>query len=80
MPPGPRYYSGMEHISDFDLERWHLGMIDDEDERGRIEAHVISCQDCLLRAMEAQRYVDAMRAAIVTGDFDLEWIRRNSSG
>ena len=60
----------MGHISDFDLERWHLGMIDQEEELGQIEVHVIGCQDCLLRALEAQRYVDTMRAAIITGNFD----------
>ena len=59
------------HISDHDLERYHLGMVTDETELGRIETHYLGCPECAKRADEAADYVDAIRAGIFAGDFDL---------
>ena len=59
----------MEHISDVDLERYHLGMVDDEVELARLEEHLLGCAGCLERAEEAADYVDTLRAAMVAGDF-----------
>jgi hypothetical protein len=59
------------HISDDDLERYYLGMIEDEAELAPLEEHLLGCSECVDRAEEAQDYVDAMRAAVI-GGFDLE--------
>jgi hypothetical protein len=64
--------SSMEHISDDDLERYYLGMIKDEGELAPLEEHLLICPECVDRADEAQDYVDAMRAAIIKGNFDLD--------
>ena len=63
----------MEHISDHDLECYYLGMIPtDSVEEAALEEHLLGCPECLARAEESDRYVDAMRAAMIRGDFDLE--------
>ena len=62
----------MEHISDDDLERYYLGMIQAEPELASVEEHLLICPECVDRAAETQAYVDAMRAAIIRGNFDLE--------
>ena len=36
----------MEHISDHDLERYHLGMVTDEEELAAIEEHYLGCPEC----------------------------------
>ena len=59
----------MGHISDHDLERYHLGMVAGA-ELVALEDHIIGCGDCADRATEAAAYVDAVRAGIVAGDFD----------
>ncbi len=62
----------MEHVSDDDLERYHLAMVPtDSPEEKAIEEHLLWCKACLWRAEEISRYVDAMRAGIVLGEFDL---------
>jgi hypothetical protein len=61
---------GMKHISDHDLERYHLGMVVDEAELARLEEHLLGCPRCVKRAERAAEYVDTIRAAIVKGDFD----------
>ena len=61
----------MNHVSDHDLERYHLGMVVDEGELTALEEHVLACQ-CAERAEELATYVDTQRAAIITGGFDLE--------
>jgi hypothetical protein len=70
--PEIRHRSG-RHISDTDLERYHLGMV-----KGRelvsLEEHYLGCPECAERAEEAADYVDALRAGIITGNYDL-WIR-----
>jgi hypothetical protein len=61
----------MEHISDDDLERYHLGMEQDEAELAMLEEHLLWCSQCIDAAEEAVEYVDAIRGAIIRGDFDL---------
>ena len=67
-----RHYLSVEHISDHDLERYHLGMVEDEAELSPLEEHLLACPECAERAEEVATYVDTQRAAIITGGFDLE--------
>ena len=69
--PTSPHYTDMPHISDHDLERYHLGMVTDEDELAALEEHYLGCPECAKRAEEVAGYVDAIRAGIVKGDFDL---------
>ena len=62
----------MEHISDDNLERYHLGMVADEVKLAVLEEHLLACRECAGRAEECAAYVDSMRAAMVAGNFDLE--------
>uniref|UniRef100_Q01TN6 Zinc-finger domain-containing protein n=1 Tax=Solibacter usitatus (strain Ellin6076) TaxID=234267 RepID=Q01TN6_SOLUE len=63
------HYAGMNHISDHDLERLHLGMVKDDAELAMIEEHLLWCPRCIDAAEEAAQYVDTMRAAIIEGNF-----------
>ena len=49
------------HISDYDLERYYLGMIRQEVELAPLEEHILGCPLCAERVEEAQDYVDVMR-------------------
>jgi hypothetical protein len=60
----------MDHISDHDLERFHLGMVTDEGELAPLEEHLLLCHSCVVRAEESAQYVDDLRAAIIKGNFD----------
>lgn len=62
----------MNHISDHDLERYHLGMIVDEAELAPLEEHILACPECAERAEQVADFVDTIRAAIIAGNFDLE--------
>jgi hypothetical protein len=62
----------MDHISDHDLERYHLGMVVAEAELGPLEEHFLACPKSAERAGQAAEYVDSLRAAIIAGTFDLE--------
>jgi anti-sigma factor RsiW len=62
----------MNHISDHDLERYHLGKIGDEAELAPFEEHLLGCPECAERAEDCARHVDTMRAAFIAGNFDLE--------
>jgi hypothetical protein len=62
----------MTHISDHDLERYHIGMVVDEAELAALEEHYLGCPECAKRAEESADYVDAIRAGVIVGDFDLE--------
>lgn len=53
----------IEHISDHDLERHHLGMVTDDGELAEFEEHLRCCAPCVERAEESQAYVNAMRVA-----------------
>jgi hypothetical protein len=63
----------MAHLSDHDLERYHLGMIVDEAELAPFEEHLLACSECAERAEEAADSVDSMRQGIILGNFDLEY-------
>jgi len=63
----------MAHISDHNLERYYLGMITKESELAPLEEHILGCPACATRAEQTQDYVDAIRAAIVEGGYDLEY-------
>jgi hypothetical protein len=62
----------MDHLSEHDLERYHLGMVTDENELAALEEHYLSSPDCAKRAAESATYVDAVRAGIVKGNFHME--------
>jgi hypothetical protein len=62
----------MPHISDDDLERYHLGMISEDAELAKIEEQILACAGCAERAEQAADYVDLMRRTIIKGDFDLQ--------
>jgi hypothetical protein len=61
-----------QHISDDDLELYYLGKVAAESELALLEEHLLGCPDCVRRAKETETYIDAMRAAIIAGNFDLE--------
>jgi len=60
-----------DHITDHDLERYHLGMITEEAELAPLEEHLLACPACAERAELVADYVDSMRRAIMEGDDDL---------
>ena len=62
----------MEHISDHELERYHLGMVKHEAELAPLEEHLLACPKCVERAEKSADYMNAVRAAIIIGNFDLE--------
>lgn len=62
----------MDHIPDHDLERYHLGMVQDEAEFAIIEEHLLTCSQCIDLAEETAESVDMIRAAIIIGNFDSE--------
>jgi anti-sigma factor RsiW len=64
------HYKGMNHISDHNLERYHLGMVTGEAELALLEEHYPACPECAERVEELASYVDAIRAAIVEGGLD----------
>jgi len=61
----------MEHPSDTTLEFYYLGMIADGTDLAALEEHLLWCSECVKRAAETQDYVDAVRAAIIEGNWDL---------
>ena len=64
------HYVDVEHISDHDLERYHLGMVVDEAELASLEEHLLACPECVERAEQTAVYVDTLRAAIIVGNCD----------
>lgn len=60
------------HISDDDLERYYLGLVTGESELAILEEHLLVCAECVDRMKETQDYVDAIRAGMTLGGFDLE--------
>jgi hypothetical protein len=62
----------MGHLCVHDLERYHLGMVQDEAELVSIEEHFMACSQCAELAEETAEYVDCIRVAIIAGNFDLE--------
>jgi hypothetical protein len=61
------------HLTDNDLERYHLGMVKCEAALARIEAHYLGCPRCAERTREAADYVDALRAGIIEEDYDMQY-------
>ena len=57
------------HISDHDFERYHLGMLPDE-EVSLLEEHYLGCARCAERAQEIADYIDALRGSIILGNYD----------
>ena len=53
----------LTHISDHDLERYHLGSVTTEGELAPLEEHILACTFCAERADGIQAYVEAIRAA-----------------
>jgi hypothetical protein len=45
-------------------------MITEEAELAPLEEHIIGCPHCAERAGEAQDYVDTIRAALISGNYD----------
>lgn len=38
------------HVSEDDLERYHLGLITDKTEQAELEKHLLSCPACMERS------------------------------
>jgi hypothetical protein len=74
--PPADYFPMTNHISDHDLERYHLGMVKREAELAALEEHCLGCPECAERARAAADYVDGIRAGIVEGNFDLDYLGR----
>jgi len=55
-----------------DLERYHLGMLANEDELTYLEKHLLACSECVERAEQTAEYVDTVRARVIAGNFDLD--------
>ena len=53
------------HISEYDLERYCLGMVKDESELAPLEEHLLVCPVCIERAESTKKYVDILRAALI---------------
>jgi hypothetical protein len=47
-------------------------MISEESELAPIKEHILACPSCAERTEQVQDYVNAMRAAMIAGGFDLE--------
>jgi hypothetical protein len=47
-------------------------MVTQDAEIDRMEQHLIACVECVRRAEETQDYVDAIQAAIIKGNPNLE--------
>jgi hypothetical protein len=58
------------HVSDHDLERYHLGKVVGEAELAPLEEHLLACPGCAERAEEAAAYVEALQAAMTVGSSD----------
>jgi hypothetical protein len=59
------------HITDHDLERYHLRMVE-EPELTALEEHLLGCADCAGRAEQSANWVDAIRAAAAAAEADRE--------
>lgn len=54
------------HATDEDLERYILGKVQGP-ELEKLEEHLFGCATCAERAEKTAEYVDAIRAALMTG-------------
>jgi len=62
-PSFARSQSKTPHITDDDLELYHLGMLP-ENVLMTVEEHYLTCLKCAQRAQETADYLNAMRAAL----------------
>ncbi len=62
--------SESKHISDDDIEAYHMG-VEPDAQLMEIEEHLLWCHDCLDRMEAAGRYVDTVRRAAIRGNFDV---------
>jgi hypothetical protein len=53
------------------LESYHLRKIPAGPRLKALESHLLACSACAERAKKAAQYVDAMRAAMIVGNFDI---------
>jgi len=60
-----------DHPTDNDLERYHLGQVQDP-ELARLEEHLLWCQSCLDRMEATEWFIDLVRRGVVRNGFDLE--------
>ena len=60
-----------EHITDHDLERYHLGMIVEETELAPLEEHLLACSACAARAEATADYIDLIRRGMIEGNHEL---------
>jgi hypothetical protein len=60
------------HLSDDDLERYCLGMVQHRDEVDLLDEHLLVCAQCISRAEAAQTRIRAFRNAIVESGFHRE--------
>jgi anti-sigma factor RsiW len=61
----------MTHFSDDELEQYCLGRLSDP-VLARVEEHLLWCHKCIDRATASDRYIDALKAGIRRGGFDIE--------
>ena len=52
------------HVSDYNLERYYLGMITADLELAGIEEHLLSCAACVERAEHIELFVDGLRSVL----------------
>lgn len=57
------------HLSDTDLERYCLGMIQEGPELDAMEEHLLICGECVDRAQDSDAYTEAIRDALIKGGF-----------
>ena len=63
------------HLSDADLERYCLGMIQEGPELDALEGHLLICVECVDRAEASDTYIDSIRAALVRRGLGLRPLR-----
>jgi hypothetical protein len=56
------------HLHSEDLEQYHLGILQDEQDLAMLEEHLLACPLCVDRAEATASYVDLMRAALIQMD------------
>ncbi|MEO8129203.1 MAG: hypothetical protein ABI822_19015 [Bryobacteraceae bacterium] len=56
------------HPSDDELERYYMGLMENEAGIAQLEEHLLTCQICISRAEAAQDYVDMIRIALMRLD------------
>jgi hypothetical protein len=65
----------IRHLSDSDLERYCLGMIQEGPELDALEDHLLISGECVDRAQTSDAYIEGIRAALVKGGFGSRSLR-----